>query len=80
MPMLLLEDLVGPLLELVGYLLLPLLAALDFLVVALASLFIALTFLLGTALSAGGLMVEEWQLRPTPGSRNFLRLMLAAVL
>lgn len=80
MPMLLLEDLVGPLLELAGYILMPLGYALGFLSLEFTLLFFGLTIVTGTILSAGGLLVEEWQLRPTPGARNLLRLIAAAVL
>lgn len=80
MPMLALEDLIGPLLELAGYVLMPLAYALGYLSLEFTLLFFGLTIVLGTILSAGGLLVEEWQLRPTPGARNLLRLIAAAVL
>lgn len=79
MPMVVLEDLIGPLLELLGYLLLLIAYFLGILSVEYALLFIALTFVFGTALSAGGLIIEEWQLRPTPGAKNLGRLIVAAV-
>ncbi|WP_230206915.1 glycosyltransferase family 2 protein [Novosphingobium sp. Gsoil 351] len=80
MPLMVLEDVIGPPLELIGYLLVPLGYALGILAPELALAFLGLTFVYGTAISIGTLALEEKQLRRTPSAADLARLALAAVL
>ncbi|HEV7288847.1 glycosyltransferase [Sphingomonas sp.] len=79
MPHLVLEDVIGPPAELLGYLVIPVAWALGVLSVDLALAYLALTFLFGTALSLGTLALEETQLRRTPTARQLAALMAAAI-
>lgn len=78
-PLLALEDIIGPVLEFLGYLVIPLGLILGLLDAEAAVLFFLLTCVFGTIISAGSLLLEEWQLRPTPKTRDFARLAIAAV-
>lgn len=80
MPQIVLEDILGPPAELIGYLVLPAAALLGLLdpIMAVAFFFISVVF--GCALSVGTLALEEQQLRRTPTAADLLRIGLAAVL
>ena len=80
MPLLILEDVLGPPAELLGYLLLPIAWALGILAPDIAIAFLCVAFLFGTAISIATLALEETQLRRTPTARDMLRLGSAAVL
>ncbi|HZF43277.1 MAG TPA: glycosyltransferase [Sphingomonadaceae bacterium] len=79
MPMMILEDLVCPVLEVLGYILIPTLWALGMLKPDLALIFLALSVLFGILLSLGALMHEELQVRRTPSARGLATLALSAV-
>ncbi|MBB3033602.1 glycosyltransferase family 2 protein [Alteriqipengyuania lutimaris] len=80
MPQIVLEDILGPPAELLGYLVLPAAALLGLLdpMMAIAFFFVSVVF--GCALSLGTLVLEEQQLRRTPSARDLLRIGVAAVL
>jgi len=80
MPIQFLEDVLGPPLELLGYVVVPLCWALGLLSGELALAFLGLTFAFGTAISIGTLVLEERQLRRTPTAADLSRLAAAAVL
>ncbi|MBA2487464.1 MAG: glycosyltransferase family 2 protein [Nitrospira sp.] len=75
----LLVDVIGPPVEVVGYILIPLLWFLDFLSVEYMLAFLALTFIFGTFISVGSLIVEEIELRPFPRTFSLVVLTLVAV-
>lgn len=79
MPQIVLEDILGPPAELLGYLVLPAAALLGLLdpMMALAFFFVSIVF--GCALSVGTLALEEQQLRRTPSARDLLRIGVAAI-
>ncbi len=79
MPQIVLEDILGPPAELIGYLVLPAAALLGLLdpVMAVAFFFISIVF--GCALSVGTLALEEQQLRRTPTAADLVRVGVAAV-
>ena len=79
-PHVVLEDVIGPPAELIGYLVIPAGALLGILdpMMALAFLFVSVVF--GCALSIGTLVLEEKQLRRTQNSRDLVRLGVAAIL
>lgn len=79
MPQLVLEDVLGPPAELLGYLVLPAAALLGLLNPAVAMAFLAISVLFGTALSFASLALEEIQLRRTPTARDLARIAAAAV-
>lgn len=79
MPHLLLEDVIGPPAELIGYLVVPAALLMGVMDPAAALLFLALTVLFGTALSIGTLALEELQLRRTPSAGDLIKVGLAAV-
>ena len=79
MPQIVLEDVIGPPAELIGYLVIPTAWALGVLSLDTAIAFLALTFVFGTALSIGTLALEELQLRRTPTAADLLRIAIAAV-
>lgn len=79
MPLLVLEDLLGPPLELAGYLIIPVCYGLGILSPELALAFLSLTFVYGTAISIGTLALEEKQLRRTPNARDLGRIALASL-
>ncbi|GGD82980.1 glycosyltransferase family 2 protein [Croceicoccus mobilis] len=80
MPQIVLEDVLGPPAELVGYLVLPAAAILGLLdpMMAIAFFFVSVVF--GCALSVGTLVLEEQQLRRTPTAKDLLRVGVAAVI
>ena len=80
MPLFVLEDLIGPPLELAGYLLVPIAFVLGLIEPSTALAFLALTFVFGTGISVGTLVLEEKQLRRTPSAADLGRIALAAVL
>ena len=79
MPQIVLEDILGPPAELLGYLVLPAAALLGLLdpMMALAFFFVSVVF--GCALSVGTLVLEEQQLRRTPTAADLMRIGVAAV-
>ncbi|UIJ46632.1 glycosyltransferase family 2 protein [Sphingomonas cannabina] len=79
MPMIVLEDVLGPPCELIGYVSLPILYALGLSSGVVVLAFFSLTVLFGTALSLGTLVLEELQLRRTPSARDLLMIGVAAV-
>jgi cellulose synthase/poly-beta-1,6-N-acetylglucosamine synthase-like glycosyltransferase len=79
MPLMVIEDVLGPPLELIGYLLIPICYALGLLAPELALSFLCLTFVFGTAISVGTLALEERQLRRTSSAKGLSRLALAAL-
>lgn len=79
MPLLVLEDVLGPPMELIGYLVVPVCYALGILSPTVALAFLSLTFVFGTGISIGTLALEERQLRRTPHAADLARIALAAV-
>jgi len=80
MPQIVLEDVIGPPSEIMGYILLPVAWSLGILAPDLALAFLCLTFLFGTALSIGTLALEEVQLRRTPSASDLAKIAAAAIL
>lgn len=80
MPQLILEDVIGPPAEVVGYLVVPAGVLLGVLDPMMALAFLGLTVLLGTGLSLGSLALEEIQLRRTPTARDLYRIGEAALM
>jgi cellulose synthase/poly-beta-1,6-N-acetylglucosamine synthase-like glycosyltransferase len=78
MPIMIIEDLIGPPAELLGYLVLPLGVWLDIMSWKIAAAFYVFTCIFGTALSIGALALEEQQLRPTPNTKGLWMLAIAA--
>lgn len=78
MPMMIIEDLIGPPIELVGYLVLPLGFWMDIISWQVAVAFLCMTAVFGTALSVGALALEERQLRPSPTPKDLAMLATAA--
>jgi len=76
----LLVDVVGPLIEIVGYLLVPLLYGLGLLALPWLLAFLAVTFTFGIFVSVATLVLEEIQLRRFPKSHELAVLALVAVL
>lgn len=80
MPQIVLEDIVGPPAELLGYLVLPVAALLGILDPMMAVAFFFVSVVFGCVLSLGTLALEEQQLRRTPNAKDLLRLGAAAVI
>jgi cellulose synthase/poly-beta-1,6-N-acetylglucosamine synthase-like glycosyltransferase len=80
MPQLVIEDVLGPPSELIGYLLLPVAWSLGILAPDIAIAFLCVTFLFGTAITIATMALEETQLRRTPSARDLIRLGIAAVI
>jgi cellulose synthase/poly-beta-1,6-N-acetylglucosamine synthase-like glycosyltransferase len=80
MPLIVLEDVIGPVVELIGYVVIPVGGALGIVSPATTLAFLALTFVFGTGLGVATLALEELQLRRTPSAADLARLVLAAVL
>lgn len=78
-PLLALEDLIGPIVELLGYVLMIAGLALGIFDPMLALVYLLLTCVLGCFMSAGVLMIEEVQLRSTRSVRDLAWLLLAAI-
>ncbi|MFO6445939.1 glycosyltransferase [Erythrobacter sp. NE805] len=74
-----LVDVLGPLIEVLGYLLVPLLWALNLLALPWLLAFLAATFTFGIAISALTLILEEVQLRRFPRARELAILGFIAV-
>lgn len=72
------EDVVGPPAELIGYLVVPAALLLGVMEPVVAVAFLCLTVLFGSGLSIGTLALEEFQLRRTPSARDLVRVGLAA--
>lgn len=75
MPFSLLIDVIGPLVEVLGYLLVPLLWFSGMLNPEFALAFVALTFFFGIFVSAGSLILEEVSLMRIPRAKDLLKLM-----
>lgn len=75
----LLVDVIGPLAEVLGYLLIPLMVLLGILEPVYLLAFIALTFIYGVFLSCSALILEEQELARVPTARDLAVLALAAV-
>lgn len=80
LPQLVIEDILGPPAELIGYILLPVAWMLGILTPELAFAFLCVTVLFGTAISIATIALEELQLRRTPSARDLIRIAVAAVL
>lgn len=76
----LLVDVLGPTLEILGYLLIPLFWALGVLNVDYLLAFLALTFTFGVFISVSSLILEELHTRQFPKKRDLLILTVTAVL
>ena len=76
----LLTDVLGPVTEVLGLLLIPLFWATGLLSADYLLAFLALSFTFGIALSVCAIALEEIQLRRYPRARDLLRLTLAAIL
>ncbi|WP_199799741.1 glycosyltransferase family 2 protein [Pseudoblastomonas halimionae] len=79
MPQIVLEDVLGPPAELIGYIVFPAAYLLGVLSGEAALAYLFLTFVFGTGLSVGTLALEETQLRRTPNARDLARIAVAAV-
>ena len=79
MPQLVLEDVIGPPAEVIGYLLIPVATLLGLLDPMVAVAFFCLTVLFGTALSIGTLVLEEIQSTRATTAQDLLRIGLAAL-
>ena len=79
-PLLALEDFIGPIVELLGYLLIIAGLVLGILDPMIALVYLLLTCVFGSVMSAGALMLEEQQLRPTTSPRDLAWLLAAAAL
>jgi hypothetical protein len=76
----LLIDVISPVAEVLGYLLVPLFWGLGLLSIDYLFAFLSLTFAFGVVISAGALILEELELRRFPKIGDLLRLVVAAVL
>ena len=79
-PFVLISDVLGPPLEALGYLLMPLLWATGVLSWEFFLAYLALSFVFGVFISVGSLVLEEIELRRFPEPRHLALLMMAAVL
>ncbi|MGX7926724.1 glycosyltransferase family 2 protein [Tsuneonella sp. HG094] len=75
----LLVDVVGPLVEVIGYILIPLLYALGLLALPWLLAFLSVTFTFGIFVSVATLILEEVQLRRFPRAREIAILAVVAV-
>ena len=80
MPHIVVEDIVGPPAELIGYLVLPAAALMGLLDPMMAVAFFFVSIVFGSALTVGTLALEEQQLRRTPSAKDLMRLGSAALL
>jgi cellulose synthase/poly-beta-1,6-N-acetylglucosamine synthase-like glycosyltransferase len=78
-PLLALEDLVGPVVELLGYVLMVVGLACGILDPAVAVIYFLMTCVFGALMSAGVLVIEQMQPRPVAGPVDFAWLLAAAV-
>jgi cellulose synthase/poly-beta-1,6-N-acetylglucosamine synthase-like glycosyltransferase len=76
----LLIDVISPIAEVLGYLLVPLFWWMGLLSIDYLFAFLSLTFAYGVAISAGALILEELELRRFPKISDLLRLVVAAVM
>ena len=76
----LLIDVISPVAEVLGYVLVPLLWALELLSVQFLIAFLALSFSLGLAVSAGAFMLQQMELRGFTRTRDLIILFVTAVL
>ncbi|MBY0563606.1 MAG: glycosyltransferase family 2 protein [Hyphomonadaceae bacterium] len=72
-------DVLGPVVEVAGFVLVPLMWALGILSLDYLLAFLAVTFALGVAVSVGSLAIEEAELRRYPKSSDLAALAVAAV-
>ena len=79
-PYVLLLDVIGPPLEVLGYLLIPAAWYFGFLSPEFFAAYLALTFAWGVTISVGALLLEEMELRRFPKARHLALLGLVAVL
>lgn len=79
-PLVLLTDVIGPLIEVLGYFLIPALWYFDMLSGEFFAAYLALTFMFGVALSVGALMLEEMELKRFPKASHLAVLTGAAIL
>lgn len=79
LPNMLFVDVLGPPIELLGYLLIPLFWGLGILSLDYFMAFIALTFIFGIFISLGSLILEEIEIRRYPNTSSLLILTLVAV-
>jgi cellulose synthase/poly-beta-1,6-N-acetylglucosamine synthase-like glycosyltransferase len=79
LPHVLVVDVLGPPIEVMGYVLIPLLWLLGLLAVDYLLAFLALTFVYGVFVSVGSLILEEIELRRFPKARDITVLTLAAI-
>ena len=80
MPLMVIEDVIGPPIELIGYLMFPLAYWLGILAPEAALAFLCLTFVFGTALSVATLALEEKQLRRTASASDLAKIAGAAII
>lgn len=78
-PLLALEDLIGPMVELLGYILMIVGIAVGLVDPVMALVYLLLTCVFGSFISVGVLMIEEQQPRPVAGAGEFGWLLLAAI-
>ena len=76
----LLVDVIGPVVELLGYLLIPAFWALGLLSIEYLLAFLAVSFTFGVVVSVGALALEESELRRFPRARHLVLLTIVAVL
>lgn len=76
----LLVDVMGPIVEVLGYILMPLLWALGLLAVDYLFAFLAITFTFGIFVSVATLILEEVELRRFPKARDLIVLTIISVL
>jgi len=75
----LLIDVISPIAEVLGYILVPLLWAMGLLSVEYFIVFLALSFSFGVVVSAGAFMLQEIELRRFASTRDLVLLFLAAI-
>lgn len=80
MPLMIIADVLGPPMELLGYVIIPLAYGFEVIAAEIALSFFALSVVLGVAVSVGTLALEERQLSRTSSSRELGLLTLAAIL
>ena len=79
LPLLVLEDVVGPPIELIGYLVIPVCYLMGTLDASIAFAFLSLTFVFGTGISIATLALEERQLQRTPNAQDLAKIASAAL-
>jgi len=76
----LLVDVIGPIVEMLGYILVPILWATGLLAIEYVLAFVAVSFTFGVVISVGALALEESELRRFPKATDLLALTAAAVI